>query len=194
MSGPGSLPPCRPPDLPSRPPRRSARPPARAHTHTHTLNWTCGSPWAAIAAILRERAAAARAPHKGRGREERAGRRGRGVRRWGKGSWRRRPGRCPFAPLSTAAPRPPEEGPHHAAARARPSPPGHPATFQKSLRACPTEAGKMAEARFKCRRRSGRRRAEGEEPGRGGATAPRPTTRRTRTRTSAQPVRLLWSV
>ena len=39
-----------------------------------SLNCTCGSPWAAIAAILPERAAAARAPSKGSGREERAGR------------------------------------------------------------------------------------------------------------------------
>lgn len=60
-----------------------ARPPDGPVVRARTLNWTCGSPWAAIAAILRERAATARAPHKGRGREERAGRRGRGVRRLG---------------------------------------------------------------------------------------------------------------
>lgn len=102
--------------LSSRPPLSPARQPTRRTpvVHARTLNWTCGSPWAAIAAILRERAATARAPHKGRGREERAGRRGRGVRRWGggKGSWPKNPGRYPFTLLAASAPRPPEGNPH----------------------------------------------------------------------------------
>jgi hypothetical protein len=95
--------------------------------------------------------------------------------------------RCPpSASTSTPSPHPPgppatvPESPPPA-----PSPPGPTATFQKRLRARPTEAGKMAEARFKCRRRSRRRRAGGGAS-RGGATAPRPTTRPARARTYAR--------
>lgn len=88
------------------------------------------------------------------------------MRRWGGGREAGRKTRGAARSLSSSPPprAHPKGTPTPAAALAGPDPPGPTSTFRKTLRACPTEAGKMAEARFKCRRRRGRRRAEGAGP------------------------------
>lgn len=136
-----------------------------------TLNCTCGSPCAAIAAILRT---AARGLTKAAGAAAGPG----------------PPEARPATPTPRRASPPAAAAPRPARPVARRPAPGSAATFQKRLRARPTEAGKMAEARFKCRRRS-RRRAEGGAS-RGGATAPRPITRlaRAHARTHVRNTRL----
>lgn len=163
MSGPASLPPCCPPDLPSRPPASPPDGPGRPRTHLELdLRLSLGGHRGDPAGESGYGTCAPQRPRPGRARGKA------GTRRETVGGGREAGRKTQGAARSLSSPPPPRAHPKGiptpAAALAGPDPPGPTATFRKTLRACPTEAGKMAEARFKCRRRRGRRRAEGAEP------------------------------